>query len=117
VREKSAPQALHLKYYNMSDKPHAPERRFKLVSPFITGSGKDFDTILVFHEGAALHPGMILSTDRNNLIRVMAKSVFEEDFFENITITLCQLMTNDPHDTVDQESRELWYMYSAGSKE
>jgi hypothetical protein len=102
---------------NNFDQPHSPlERRYKLVSPFFAGSGKDFDTVIMFHSGPKLHSGMIFSTDKDDMIRVMAESIMEEDFFENITVTLCQLMTNDPNDVIDDRARELYYMYSAASE-
>jgi hypothetical protein len=100
----------------MSDKPHAPERRQKLVRPFFSGSGKDFETVYMFHEGPELAHGMVLSTDKNDLIIVREASSIEEDFFENITITACQLITKDPLQRINHQARELYYMYSASSE-
>jgi len=102
---------------NKFDEPHSPlERRYKLVPPFFAGSGKDFDTVLMFHSGPKLHVGMMFSTDKDDMIRVMAESIIEEDFFENITVTLCQMVTNDPTRELNNRARELYYMYSAASE-
>lgn len=98
-------------------KPSSPSRRYKLIPPYVTGTGENFDSILIFHEEPGLHPGMIVSTDKNDILRVMAESIYEEDFFENIAVTLCQLLTNDPKVKMNQGARELYYMYSARVQE
>ena len=121
MREPSAPQALHSKSYTTMnykfEEPHSPiERRYKLVSPFFAGSGANFDTVIMFHSGPKLHSGMMFSTDKDDILRVIAESILEEDFFEDITVTLCQMVTNDPHDELDDRARELYYMYSAASE-
>lgn len=100
----------------MSDKPYTIGTRQKLVQPYFSGSGKDFENILVFHEGPELYPGMVFSTDTYDLLVVKENLRIDEDFFENIIVTVCGLMTNGPLDEIDYRSRELYYMYSAPLK-
>jgi len=99
----------------MFDEPHSPAKVSKLIPPYFLGTGKDFDSFMVFHEGHALHPGDVMSCGKVN-IRVMANSAVEEDFFEDIYITTVQIVTNDPQVEVDINTRTLEHMYSATTK-
>ena len=110
-------------FKDMNEEPHSPERRYKLVAPYLTSQdrgsseglvGLNFTPIWVFHEGPPLCDGMMFSTDKDDMLRVMAPSVIIEDFFEDITMTLCQIVSNNSSDQVDDTARELWYMFSAG---
>jgi hypothetical protein len=102
--------------YKPEQEPHSPIRQYTLVPPYFTGDGKEYDSILMFHEGPKFIHGSMFTTDKDDILRVMADSIFEEDFFENITITLCQLVTNNAQDKVDDRARELYYVASYSSE-
>lgn len=102
--------------------PHSPSRRHKLVAPYITSAegltsplGRNLTKVWLFHEGPAFPQGSMFSTDRDDLLRSIAPSIIIEDLFENTTMTLCALVTNNPNDSIDEGARELWYMYLASS--
>lgn len=99
----------------MFDGPHSPTKVSKLVPPYFSGTGKDFGSFMVFHEGPSLPLGYIMRCGDVD-IRVMANSAVEEDFFEDIYITTVQILTNNSQVEIDVNVRILEYMYSAATK-
>jgi len=102
-------------HHPLFDEPHSPTKVSKLIPPYFSGTGKDFGSFMVFHEGPALHPGLIMACGKVD-IRVMANSAVEEDFFEDIYITTVQIVTNDSRVEIDINTRVLEHMYSAATK-
>lgn len=54
---------------------------------------------------------MVVRTIHNDQLIVMHTSTIE-DYFENITVALCHLISNDPKDTVNPDFTEVDIMYS-----
>lgn len=71
-----------------------------LVSPFVSGDGSSFQSFRVFPKKEGLHSGMI-AHDALSGTRIIVAGIFEvPDFFENIQVAECFLVTNNPKDRV-----------------
>ena len=85
------------------------DRKSKII--FIEGTGKDLSPILVYYTGFPLYSGLICHTETYDTLRIMETS-FIEDYYENISIAICRLVTNNPGDVMNPLSKELYWMYS-----
>lgn len=92
--------------------PIQPKAKVDLIPPFFRGNGKDLSQFLIFYNDMELTQGMVMSTENYQLFIVLS-STLQEDLFENIGCATCQLITKDCTDVIDQETRQLHYMYSA----
>lgn len=90
------------------------DREYRLIPPYIVGTGIDGTSVSVYYDGPLMHPGSIFRTDKDDLLRIDRNLVIE-DLFENYNVLCCQLVTNNPAGKVDPSGRMIAYMYSTAN--
>lgn len=88
----------------------------ELVYPYVVGDGQNFEIVRLIHEKPTLIIGGVYGTKAGDVFIVQAVQV-KEDFFDDMYIAICKLMTNNSNTIVSPEIRTIMYMYSAAPSE
>ena len=94
-----------------SPKPIPPTKEVTLISPYISGDGKNFSVFKMAYSDFDLAPGMLLHNEVYDMFVVMSVEV-QEDFFENVGTAICKLVTNDSTDYLDPNAKHVYYSYT-----
>jgi hypothetical protein len=91
--------------------PVSGNQTVKLVHPYFDGEGRYGNMFFMYHESPPLVHGLILSTDKGDMVRIV-DTWTEEDFFENIEVSVALCINNTATADINTAARELFRMYS-----